>query len=111
MDNIEEDLDEHYCDNGGHYHPECAPDGKDLEESYMERLEGEKNSEFESVLDSLANELGDDYEYPHYEDDYDCAPCEYEPKRKSIISPITLNGKLVEITFPSIELAWKFRRI
>lgn len=32
-----EELDEHYCDNGGHYHPECAPDGRDLYDSYRER--------------------------------------------------------------------------
>lgn len=31
------ELDEHYCDEGGHYHPECMPDGKDLYDAYMER--------------------------------------------------------------------------
>lgn len=31
------ELDENYCDNGGHYHPECAPDGKDLYDAYVER--------------------------------------------------------------------------
>jgi chromosome segregation ATPase len=33
----EMELDEHYCDEGGHYHPEFAPDGKDLYDSYVER--------------------------------------------------------------------------
>lgn len=31
------ELDEHYCDEGGHYHPECAPDGRDLYDAYVER--------------------------------------------------------------------------
>ena len=33
----EMELDENYCDEGGHYHPECAPDGKDLYDAYVER--------------------------------------------------------------------------
>ena len=33
----EMELDEHYCDEGGHYHPECAPDGRDLYDAYVER--------------------------------------------------------------------------
>jgi len=31
------ELDEHYCDEGGHYHPECMPDGRDLYDAYVER--------------------------------------------------------------------------
>lgn len=36
--NFEEDmeLDENYCDEGGHFHPEMAPDGKDLYDAYLE---------------------------------------------------------------------------
>ena len=30
------ELDGNYCDEGGHYHPECAPDGKDLYDLYVE---------------------------------------------------------------------------
>lgn len=37
MEEDELELDENYCDNGGHYHPECAPDGKDLWDAYIER--------------------------------------------------------------------------
>jgi hypothetical protein len=32
-----EKLDENYCDEGGHYHPDMASDGKDLYDAYMER--------------------------------------------------------------------------
>jgi hypothetical protein len=37
MEDEEMELDEHYCDEGGHYHPECAPDGRDLYDAYIER--------------------------------------------------------------------------
>lgn len=55
------ELDEHYCDEGGHYHPECAPDGKDLWEAHIERtmkpsLDEQMNSP-EFKMASLSLEL------------------------------------------------------
>lgn len=38
VDGNEFELDEHFCDEGGHYWPEYAPDGKDLWEAEQERI-------------------------------------------------------------------------
>jgi hypothetical protein len=49
-----EELDENYCDEGGHYHPDMAPDGKDEYDAYMERT---MVPSFDEQMDELGESI------------------------------------------------------